>query len=513
MMKRQIIFVITIILSVLFSSCERAAREQSKVVFNLASIKDVGAASSVNKKLVGYFVNVSGSDISPKIVKNDKLSNINDTSGGGLNSTIELIVPSGRARYIQILGIYRIEDGGSLDGTLEAQYGEIPAIDIFGVDPPAIEISLEILGTGGFKAGSVVGRYITKNTLGVDYGPTGFVNIGIIPEKNGKELGVNMDLFRATIVDGWFDFFMSQNFKMTYRMLSGHVIAPLDGKSLDTLTTEIVSSDPTKARVYRPVTYSVSPDGGSTWGPLKTENKDIVYGFFAGGDLTNADLTGKRVCLEEQTSILQNNLSSNPSSQDIYYNYPYSGSPTNIVYGEGGWGMTTHSSITECNISTSINSFSADRINIRKHQFDGYGNDTAKGMRSIFTFRDGGSAYPKKFSSSGNVYTFYVLPGVLRATLSVIDGAKFYHSTKTGINADVVSCTAASLQDNNFNLVTPEAISLSILQDKIDVTLSSVQISALSAANASLLICPTKKNALDIDVVQPEYSFFVGRLL
>ncbi|MEK6628152.1 MAG: hypothetical protein AABY53_05960 [Bdellovibrionota bacterium] len=463
-------------------SCEREGDKTSLVSLKLPTYSDVSSLSCT-KCLKAVVVNIDGAGF-PTLKFFNKMDF--ELASAQLSSEVVFDVPSGPERKIQILAIYRLNDG-----TFEAQYGSVVR-DIFAIEPPPIVLALNNLGP--FKAGSIVGRYLTS----ADNGPTGKVIISM----NHAASGLSMDIFDAQILNGWFEFFMSENFSMSYRLANGTALGvPLLGlqnKSLDSLvpiTGAIVT--PHMARVHRPSTYFRSTNGGwSTDVESVNEFHDIIYGYF--GDV--GSVATKLVCLDDAASTVLSRMSSTGASADITYNYNNTVVP-NSVYTVGGMSVTAGG--LSCSGDNTSNS--NDRILVNRAQFNGMGNDTAKAIGGAFTYYfDTGEV--KKYLKSVSINTaflfkalpnMFALPGVNPAT--PFDGAKLFIKPNSAIGGyEHAICTAEWLSLNGFNEFTDFATPLTVSATAVSFSINTTSLSGLNAppVNSGFILCPTKLGAM-----------------
>lgn len=462
----RIIFLLSF--AVLVSNCERAAKDSTVVSLQLPTYTKVGSLACT-KCLKVVAVNVSGEFPLIKMIRmSDKFSDAAEE----VSNEVVLEVPQGPARKITVFALYR-----TTSGTLEAQSGTITA-DVFGVDPPPITIALTNLGE--FKGGSIVGRYLSV----ADGGPTG--RITVIIDDPAK--GVKVDLFETEMLNGWFDAFMSQNFKMTYRMVSdGVVLDGLQNVSIDTLTP--ASTDPTRARFYKPTNYYRM--NNSTW-IQEIESHDILYGFFGAAVLTNA----KRVCIDESTSYMLPNMSlTGAASGDVTYGF---NNPLAQFYNVGGVGINSGAPCA----SSDQTQYLSDRINIRPMQFNGAGNDTAKSIASVFSYvLDGTNFRPYvKNVSVNTTYTFKGLPGLFNTPgttgTHMYNGIKLYNKLNLlNLKYDRVICDPQWLSVNNFSEQTEFNSAPTVAGDIITFSFTTLQQSVIS--QKLNIICPTKDGALN----------------
>lgn len=501
-------------------NCQRATNETSRLLLQLPTYTThtkVGALTCTTQCLKVIIVNVDGADF-PTIRYNQKQDRI-DESATQLNSKITLDVPSGPSRKIQILAIYR-----SADSKFEMQYGSV-VTDILDPEPPPIPISMSKLvgtdGQSGFKGGSIVGRYLT----GADSGPTGHIIMSI----NHAASGLSMDLFEEEILNGWFNFFTTENFSMSYR-LKGRTpsedkpLLGLQDVNIESLVPLVGSSSVDHiARIHRPSMYFRTHNSWAT-SELINESHDIVYGYFS----PRAELlASKKVCLQynpsapagmsfSRLSLIATGTTlltyhHNKAIADTY-------TPSADIYGVGG----LSSSAVNCTdavmgSSVSANRFALDRISINQEQFNGNGNDTAKSIGGAFTYIVEAMAVRKYQLTAGN-YTFKGLPGLftndpLGSTNvgigPLFNGVKLFKKPSvTSGGFDHLRCNLDLLATNGFTEVAGFSTNPALTIAAGDTANITFSMTTAPLSTDGFILCPTRDGAL-IGLG----GFFVGNLL
>lgn len=457
--------------------CERPTSEKSQVALQLPTYKNE-TALTCTKCLKAIIVNVNSENFRT-IVYNQKMDRMSE-AGTQLTSEVILDIPSGLARKIQILAIYLLPDSST-----EVQYGS-SVIDLLVAEPPPITISLASLGL--FKGGSIVGRYLTVG----DTGPTGNVIISM----NHAASGMNMDIRFGEMIDGWFDLFASETFPMSYRFDSGTPIPAFQNITLNNLVPVVgaVAANH-RARIRRPSTYFVNRN--SVWTEVR-ENHDIVYGFFGPSLLVST----KKVCIEHQSaaSDLTNLASTISGFPSLTFD---EGSDTSAdIYGIGGIDSAFD---IECLLTDPAALYTKDVISIRKAQFDGNGNDTARAKGGAFSYITDAGAI-KKFNITGSapaIYNFKALPGVFSggAVLGVFDGFKLYSKANAANGGfDHIRCNPLWLETAGF-IETPMG-SPTVVTDLVRF---SLPVSPLNTDG--FILCPTKGG-----VLTGHGGFYIGSL-
>ena len=467
------------LLALIGLGCERPISENSQVALQLPTYKNE-TALTCTKCLKAIIVNVNSENFKT-IVFNQKMDKFSE-AGLELTSEIVLDIPSGLARKIQILAIYLLPDA-----TTEVQYGST-VIDLLVAEPPPVTIALASLGL--FKGGSIVGRYLT---LG-DHGPTGNVIISM----NHAASGLNMDIGSGEIVDGWFDLFASENFPMSYRFESGIAIPEFQNITLDSLVPLTSAAAVThRARIHRPSNYFVYRN--PNWSEVN-ENHDIVYGFFGGSALVSS----KKVCIEHQSAPSQfSNLATTISGTTLLTFDESSGLTPASIYGISGIDSVMDA---DCALPNPAPLFTKDVISIRKNQFDGNGNDTARAKGGAFSYVQDGSSISKYYLTSsvgaGTKHVFSSLPGTFSGLTPKFNGIRlFKRASAVNGGFDGFKCNALWLVAAGFDEVTV-APQVSVITGEVRFLLSPA-----ASQTDGFILCPTKDSILD-----GAGGFYVGSL-
>lgn len=453
-----------------YSSCERASKNSSTVSLKLPSSsasQNVGAMACT-KCLKAVIVNVSGEGL--QTVKYFNKIDF-DNAASELTGEVVLEVPGGAKRYFQVLAIYH----NMSTGLKEIQYGSVYA-DLFDPEPPPISIGLANLGV--FKGGSLVGRFLTST----DSGPTGRVAISI----KHADSGMNMELFEGEILNGWFNFFCSENFPTTFRVVETNQILFQDA-TLDNLTP--VTAVNHIVRVKRPSGLHYRSSDGFTTSEAINEHSDILFGFFGDAALT----AGKVACMEYNPSVPAGmtftNLSTSPAGPgNLTYHHDDSSAS---VYGVGGTNSNAHAS---CVNSTTAVRYEPNRISINKKQFDGNGNDTARSMGGAFSYQVV-STVVQKYQNGGPHY-LKGLPGLFAPSGTMFDGVKLFKKPGVGNGGgyDMVKCTPQWMIENGFTeLVASDYTTVPYVPSADNVAL---QLASVPNGTDGYIICPTQGGSL-----------------
>lgn len=444
--------------------CERPISEKSQVALQLPTYKNE-TALTCTRCLKAIIVNVNSENFKT-IVFNQKMDMFTE-AGTQLKSEIILDIPSGHARKIQILAIYLLPDSST-----EVQYGST-VIDLLVAEPPPVTITLASLGL--FKGGSIVGRYLTIG----DTGPTGHVIISM----NHAASGMNMDIGFGEIVNGWFDLFASETFPMSYRFYSGTPIPELQNITLDNLVPLVGGATVNhRARIHRPATYFVNRS--SVWTQVN-ENHDVVYGFFGPSALVST----KKVCIEHQSAASNFlNLSSTNSGTPLL-TFDEGSDTLADIYGISGIDSAYDAA---CLFTDPAALYTNDVISIRKAQFDGAGNDTARAKGGGFSYiTDAG--FIKKFNITGSapeIYNFKALPGVFSGVIGTFDGFKLFSKANAANGGfDNMKCFPLWLEIAGFAEAAVD--NPTVISDLVRFSLP-----ANPLPTDGFILCPTKGGVL-----------------
>ena len=430
------------------NACQRAAEEKSSIVISLPPSEKLSSSSTCNPCLKFLAVNVSGEGINSTIYVKKEHTNFSEENSE-ISSEIEIEVPVGKQRLFQVLAAY-----SNSSDEIEIKYGTA----IADLTSSTSEVPMTITSLGNFEGGHIAGRFLT----GANVGPTGTVNINLIPEP-GKR---SFTLFKTQIVNGWFDFFASKNIAVSYELEGGKPILS-NIKLDDNFTPTLLASNTQVARIARPASYYRL--NGSSWELESDDDTDLVIGFFFAPGVVDAN---KKVC-KQSTGANFTNLSSHVSGSPKLTYDPLGASGDVLVHGGVTAGCPT----------TPLQQYEQDVIHIDGKQFDGMGNDTAKSIQGAFSyFNDVGEI--KKYTLAGNTFSFRFLPHLLG---NLYDGAKLYRAGSEPPDRDNILCNPENLSMNGFSEVSSANI--------ISGTLYSMTTAAAFGSGFAML-CPTKGNQL-----------------
>lgn len=432
--------------------CSRAKEESTSISIALPHQQKLGAMTACTSCLKFIAINVSGPGIAQTIYAKKEQGNFQEAGTEISDAFIEIEVPVGTQRQIQMIAAYN-----SPTSEIEIKYGTTISDLVTG----EVTIDLPLASLGNFEGGHIVGRYLT----GANVGPTGPIDIKITPISGMPKF----TLLKGSIVNGWFDFFASKNFEMSYALPNGQEIFS-DIKLDDDFTAASLASNPQVARVVRPTSYYRY--NGTTWAAETEDSADIVYGFFFAPGLSDAN---KKVC-KASTGGSFANLASTAAGTPLL-NYDPTGATGDVrVYGGvSGAGCATSPG----------QQYDSNNIFLNINQFDGNGNDNAKSLEGVFSyFIQTGQI--RKYVLAANTYTFKILPDLFVAG-GFANGVKLFHSTNAISDSDNIRCTQPSLDQYGFtevNLLTPATIAGASVSVTVAATVGT-------SSSDHLLICPT----------------------
>lgn len=438
-------------------ACQRQQSENAQVTISMPQQQKASASSSCDPCLKFLAVNVSGEGIPVKIYANKEHNDFSEL-GTQISGEFNLEIPSGKQRFFQLIAAY-----ADSDGELEVHYGTA-RVDLTN-SVQVVEIPLA--SQGHLEGGHISGRYLNTAISG----PTGRVNINLNFD------GTSFTLLKTNILNGWFDFFASKNFAVSYELENGTPL--LSNIKLDvTFSASALSGNQHVVRVERPENYYRW--NGSSWQQETEKDTDIVIGYFFSAEVTAAAKANKIVCKTESTITNLNNLSSDGVNTDMDYNPTTSGSGDIRAWG----GVTT--SHASCSIPPNETpKYGTNTIYVSASQFDGMGNDNAKSMQGAFSMVSNTNG-PRKYSSaSTSTYTFRFLPGLANI---FFDSARLYSAPTQPNHKDDIVCEDTQLSALGYS---PIPSTTALAGDSVTFTLAPPQ-----TLTGHILICPTKSGQL-----------------
>lgn len=439
-------------------ACQRQQSENALVTISMPQQQKASASSSCDPCLKFLAVNVSGEGIPTKIYANKEHDDFSQL-GTQISGEFNLEIPSGKQRFFQLVAAY-----ADSEGELEVHYGTTK-VDLSN-SVQIVEIPL--VSQGHFEGGHISGRYMDAPLSG----PTGRVNINLNLD------GTSFTLFKTNILNGWFDFFASKNFAVSYELENGTPLLS-DIKLDETFSSTALANNQHVVRVQRPDSYYRWHN--SVWHLENEKDTDIVMGFFFSPSVPALVRATKIVCKTESAITNLSNMSTNGSSADMDYNPTTSGAGHIHAWG----GVTT--SHASCSIpANDTPKYNPNIIYVSASQFDGMGNDNAKSMQGAFTMVSNTNG-PRKYSSaSTSTYTFHFLPGLAD---TFFDSAQLYSAPTEPNHKDDILCEDTQLAALGYS---PVANTTAVrAANSMTFTLTPPQ-----TLSGHILICPTKSGKL-----------------
>ncbi len=435
------------ILMVISVACQRAADDKASMVISLPPSEKLNSLTCTTC-LKFLAVNISGEGISSVIYAKKEHGDFKEL-GTEITPEIELEVPVGKQRLFQLVAAY-----SNASDQIEIKYGTATA----DLTSTTNQLSMTISSLGNFEGGHIAGRFLT----GPDVGPTGIVNISLIPVVGHR----SFTLFKTHIINGWFDFFASKNFDVSYELEGGMPILSKIKLNEDFLPASL-GGNTQIARIVRPDIYDRY--NGTTWEPQNEDDTDLVIGYFFAPGYADAS---KRICKHNSPYTLTR-LSFDGGTNYLMYD-PLGVTGDVRVY--GGDSSCTGSSLSQ--------QYTQNVIVLKGEQFNGMGNDNAKSLEGAFSYFFAGGQL-KKYARAANTFTVRFLPNTL---ITIYDGAKVFTASSEPTDRDNILCNPNSLGLNGF-VEVPLSASTS--------TGNVFSMTTTAAVNSGYgLICPSKSGEL-----------------
>lgn len=490
----------------LLSACQRPASETTRISLEIPTYEKAGnnGALSCSPCLKEILINIDGDKF--ETIRYQDSVNIHSEGEQVKNTSVELEVPIGPQRRIQMLALYRNDDNAE-NAHISVHYKE-KTIDL-NTTETRVEMNLEKLGDVG---GAIVGRYLTGTNP--DTGPSGRVRIEFVHPTSGLKIS----LLHGEIINGWFNFIAanSTNLRLTYKMAdTGEVL--FGGEPLSTDYIKNNKTSPSVLHITRPQTYYVSGDGSTR---VMHHAGDLVYGFF-GSNPAVTTLTGKHVCVEPTASApVSLDKTYTDSATTVRATYSASTDPT--LNNSGNFKPTGGSfEFFDAGLATYVCSspqfttkaFGHNQIQFRRAQIDGRGDDHARSIEGAFTysFADYDAAYAgyilKKYQRiTPFEYAVRPLPDLASSDESMrYNGGRIFKRNLAAAEADIkggIICSEKWMSDHNFIEVPVETGGLlegPALNASNDFTFVFDN-GAISDTDA-VVICPSKVTSPSADKV------------
>ncbi len=449
-----------VILSAFLLSCTRGKDSSSSLSLSIPktmSSQKLGALGTAD--MLGHVVvNVSGDGIGVPIIFNwDAREN---GKGTALDKPIQLVVPQGSNRLIQVLAVYMDTQGT----TMQFYYGD--KVQSFSQANETVSLAVSSISqASSIVSGNISGRYLLSSSAG----PTGLVSASYLPS-NGRP-AVTID--RSVMYNGWFNTFALAGAKFNYTLFTiGGLSIPLfNGSSVD--LTE--ASFPPTANVGR---LNIPTSNRQNNGSFGIENPLIqVYGFWGPG------ASGKSIC---------------PYSAPVTTNYrPASNSAGSYAYSAGSLPSDFATSLTLTNIylqgANGANGTAAPCLSL---------NNYVDGLNIYTTMADNGKdsaagfVGPFKASSTGTVFsltkvdaaTYNIAAALLPGALDVVSGINIYKKMGDWDYQDV-DCNPQALDGQGFQIITQSLLTSDAWSQNLSVSASDV------TNKINLAICPVSRQS------------------
>lgn len=291
--------------------CSREMEKATSVSLQLPRViqsKGAGSLSSSSEMIGTYIVSISGSGFAPVIVQWDarKMCASATSATECVVPPMELVVPKGTNRMIQVLGV-----SGSGPGTSMSLYYFGSARNLSG-NSEAIDVTLQKLQQTSGTEVVVKGRFLDSASSG----PSGSVLMQFHPPVAGHP---PMNLFRREILNGWFNFEFFSGFEVSYvlerqaRVLFSRVRAGNDLMGSAAGVSGVFNPAARAPGARMSLLHVAVPATESFWtrnenGVTSVDFSDgdirsraasrIVVGFFGPAEF----LLGKRVCHDPESS-------------------------------------------------------------------------------------------------------------------------------------------------------------------------------------------------------------------
>ena len=260
-------------------------------------------------------VNVTGPNIAHPIFYQWEKPRFSESGNSILPpSNIDLAVPKGSARLIQVLAVFT-----GTNNAMAFFYGD--AQKDLSLESEAVGISLTAVGGVTSGEGMIAGRFLTEKNSG----PTGTVSYKLnIPNKPA------MLIHTGEIFNGWFNFFALQGASFSYEMENGFTLF----KEVSALTDSLVYSGGSSQKTMRmsvPAYYRTNYVNGVSSNIRELEVKrKLVLGFFGPG------VDSEKICYDPSQKPLSE-MYVDAVSNDVLNWSPLSPNPTSVfIDGVGG---------------------------------------------------------------------------------------------------------------------------------------------------------------------------------
>lgn len=265
--------------------CERNASNKSRITLALPS----ELQERIEKSQVSSFTALRLQHVALQITAPDITSPIRVILDSGddntsLPATIEVEIPPGDNRLVQLIAAYAADGGDSPS----IYYGDVTQSLRRSTENIALPV-YKLGGTGVSTMARISGRFLTAPNSG----PTGVIDMVYRP--NGKPA---MPVDKKPILAGWFETSTFEDVPMDY-LITAH-----NGSTYALGTQWMSSSIATSERVVRFSTpdafETIWNNMGSTQEFRSREREDLIVGFFANDP---ALIAAKSICVTSQTDL------------------------------------------------------------------------------------------------------------------------------------------------------------------------------------------------------------------
>lgn len=449
-------------LSALTLSCTRAEKEtEAKISIALPqSMSSQKQGALAVDTLSHIVINVTGEGILTPIVFNWDLKQ--NGLGQTLAAPIELLIPQGTDRLIQVLAVYQDSTGNSMQffygdkvQTL-ANLSETVTIGISSVSQAAPVFT-----------GKISGRYLT----GTNTGPTGIVTTGYVASGRPP-----MIIRRDMMYSGWFSVMGIYGAKFSYTVipLGSAPFLLFDGHSVD-LSESSFPRSTILGRLTIPT--SQKRNESNSW---KVEGPRInIYGFWG-------VTSGLNVCAYSTPVTTQYAVGNSATPASQFLAADISGTvPSDFITNTALPAMYLQTATGTGNGSgacASVNEFT-NAIKITP-QISDNGNDGAAGFSGPFRMANSNIFAVSATDASTYTISSTVLPGVL----DLVSGFLIYKKIGSAENLpETLDCSPESLNIQGFQSLTSSPLTAEAWTQALSISSADI------TNKVTLAICPVSK--------------------
>ncbi len=456
------------VLSTTLISCTRADDKNSSVTLSLPS----SMSSSSHQKagalafdvLVHVVVNVTGDGMSAPVVFNWDLHQ--NGLGQAMAAPIQLMIPQGSNRLIQVLAVY----GSAADSsTMQFFYGD--KVQSLTNSNETVSLAVSSVSTADTVfSGRINGRYLRAAG---DAGATGVVTASFVPSNGRPPLIVETRM----MVAGWFSIMGLYGAKFVYNVYPLDGAAPFNlfgGASVD-LTETYFPASSTVARFTVPISQRQNYSNGTSVWMIQNPNVNI-YGFWG----PSAATAGLNACVFSTPVSTQYSVSTSSTPATAGLAADISGTvPLNYATATGLPSMYLQAAANTANgIGACANAVNFTNSLIVNPKMMDNGNDGASSVYGPFEqfIASGSTNGPQVFTSTVVDAATYnikatLLPGVSDAVAS-FNIFKYYGSADA--LPDPFLCDPDSLAMQGFTPFTTSAVTSANWSVNLPITSTDV---------------------------------------